>query len=97
MQEAVRGVIEDGGEGIIMRKIKSFYEHGRTTSLLKVKVVMLIFLSVYFCIYFNIFKAAVYDMEAIVVGIGEQNSVHLKLYVFLKHFLLNFKIKFINM
>eukprot|EP00026_Physarum_polycephalum_P001467 Phypoly_transcript_01469.p1 GENE.Phypoly_transcript_01469~~Phypoly_transcript_01469.p1 ORF type:complete len:1107 (+),score=182.36 Phypoly_transcript_01469:326-3322(+) len=60
MRDAVKGVIENGGEGIIMRKVKSMYERGRTSSLLKI-------------------KAAVYDMEAIVVGIDEQNFVHLKL------------------
>ena len=38
MQAAVRGVIEDGGEGIVMRKVKSVYENGRSSLVLKIKV-----------------------------------------------------------
>lgn len=31
-------ILEDGGEGVILRKIGSKYEHGRTPSLVKLKV-----------------------------------------------------------
>lgn len=32
-------VVEHEGEGIILRKLGSIYEHGRSTSLVKIKVV----------------------------------------------------------
>ena len=44
--ELVQAIVEDGGEGIIMRKARSLYEQGRSTSLFKLK-------ASYFLIYFN--------------------------------------------
>jgi hypothetical protein len=38
LSSTVQGIIEDGGEGVILRKIGSIYEHGRSPSLLKIKV-----------------------------------------------------------
>ena len=38
MARMVKGAIESRGEGIIMRKVNSLYEHGRSFSLLKIKV-----------------------------------------------------------
>ena len=38
MSDTVRGVLEGGGEGIMMRRVKSLYERGRTGNLLKIKV-----------------------------------------------------------
>eukprot|EP00026_Physarum_polycephalum_P001387 Phypoly_transcript_01388.p1 GENE.Phypoly_transcript_01388~~Phypoly_transcript_01388.p1 ORF type:complete len:627 (+),score=98.80 Phypoly_transcript_01388:211-1881(+) len=37
MQWFVKGILEEAGEGIILRKVRSVYEHGRSTSLLKLK------------------------------------------------------------
>lgn len=34
----VQSVVDSGGEGIIVRKSFSYYEHGRSASLLKFKV-----------------------------------------------------------
>lgn len=34
----VEGIIDHAGEGVILRKRGSFYEHGRSSSLLKMKV-----------------------------------------------------------
>ena len=38
MNAMVGDIIEDGGEGGIMRRVGSLYEPGRTTTLLKLKV-----------------------------------------------------------
>jgi ATP-dependent DNA ligase len=40
----MEGIIYFGGEGVILRKQGSFYERGRTASLLKLKVIFLPFL-----------------------------------------------------
>lgn len=37
----LKNIIQDGGEGVILRKKGSLYEHGRTTNLLKLKVYFL--------------------------------------------------------
>ena len=34
----LQSVIDDGGEGAILRKVGSLFEHGRSTSLIKLKV-----------------------------------------------------------
>lgn len=34
----VQAVIDDGGEGVILRRLYSLYENGRSTSLVKLKV-----------------------------------------------------------
>jgi hypothetical protein len=34
----IEGILEDGGEGVILRKVGSKYEHGRTSALIKLKV-----------------------------------------------------------
>ena len=34
----MKEILENGGEGIILRKVKSLYEHGRTPNLIKLKV-----------------------------------------------------------
>jgi ATP-dependent DNA ligase len=38
----VQEVIEDEGEGVIMRKVGSMYEHGRSPNLIKLKVSFII-------------------------------------------------------
>lgn len=38
LREMMEGIVEGGGEGIMLRKIASFYEHGKSQSLLKIKV-----------------------------------------------------------
>eukprot|EP00026_Physarum_polycephalum_P001573 Phypoly_transcript_01575.p1 GENE.Phypoly_transcript_01575~~Phypoly_transcript_01575.p1 ORF type:complete len:894 (+),score=113.77 Phypoly_transcript_01575:551-3232(+) len=37
LEDIVKCIIEEGGEGVILRKIGSIYEHGRTSALLKIK------------------------------------------------------------
>lgn len=69
-------MIDNGGEGVILRKPKSFYEHGRTQSLLKLKV----------CSYYppsgiNTLQASRADREALVLEVHENLSLLLKLYV----------------
>lgn len=38
VNELISGALEDGGEGVILRKVGSEYEHGRTSSLIKLKI-----------------------------------------------------------
>lgn len=40
----LQNIINDGGEGVVVRKVNSIYEHGRTPSLLKLKVIKYYFL-----------------------------------------------------
>lgn len=40
LDDFVGGVIEHGGEGMIVRKVGSPYLHGRNSSLIKLKVLM---------------------------------------------------------
>ena len=39
LTSSVNRIITDGGEGVILRKPGSVYEHGRSTSLVKLKVI----------------------------------------------------------
>ena len=48
-------IIEDGGEGVILRKVGSFYEHGRTSSLIKLKVPNSFNSSFHFLFYSDLF------------------------------------------
>ena len=53
----VQEVIDDGGEGVIMRKVGSLYEHGRSPNLIKLKVSLLclyLYLYFYFYLYFSL-------------------------------------------
>lgn len=45
--KSLRSVINEGGEGVILRKPHSLYEHGRSTSLLKFKVLLISFSLIY--------------------------------------------------
>lgn len=38
LEEDLGELLQDGGEGIILQKPSSVYEHGKTQSLLKIKV-----------------------------------------------------------
>lgn len=40
MNNIVHQILEDNGEGVIIRKLNSIYEHGRTPNLLKIKVLI---------------------------------------------------------
>lgn len=40
MANMMYSVVNDGGEGVIARKPKSFYEHGRSQQLFKIKVLI---------------------------------------------------------
>jgi ATP-dependent DNA ligase len=53
-------VTREGGEGLILRKPISVYEHGRTVHLLKLKVALS--LRVYIVFYCTYLSAAVYCM-----------------------------------
>lgn len=53
--KATKELIRDNGEGIILRKPGSFYEHSRSSNLLKLKV-LLFFLSFIFFKYFIVYR-----------------------------------------
>ena len=38
MRQFVEGIIDNGGEGVILRRANSLYERGRADSLIKLKV-----------------------------------------------------------
>lgn len=50
LNEFVQSVINNEGEGIILRKHGSIYEHGRSQSLIKLKVTLL-FIVILFIIF----------------------------------------------
>jgi hypothetical protein len=73
----VQNIVDDGGEGVILRKFASEYENGRTTSLIKLKVhdnslLLNQLISM---------KNSAGDTEAIVAGVTEQ-AIQLKLYIY---------------
>lgn len=49
-------VEEGGGEGLILRKARSVYEHGKSVSLLKLKVILYQFMYPFFIIRFSLSK-----------------------------------------
>jgi hypothetical protein len=38
MNKMVQGIIDEGGEGAILRKVCSYYDRGRSPDLIKLKV-----------------------------------------------------------
>lgn len=38
MEDSLQSLLKEGGEGIVLRKPSSLYEHGRSPSLFKLKV-----------------------------------------------------------
>ena len=87
----MQSIIDEEGEGVILRRCGSRYEHGRTHDLIKLKV----------CFHINIYiqttkkkrgdgneefsvilQAAQGDQEGIVVSIGDDESIEVKLYAF---------------
>ena len=38
LTQCISGILENGGEGVIMRKVGSLYEHGRSAAVVKLKV-----------------------------------------------------------
>ena len=81
VNETLRTIIESGGEGVILRKVGSHYEHGRSTALIKIKVYRLHILFLFLSFLANCSaQSSVGDKEAIVVGVAHK-SVELKLYV----------------
>ena len=88
-------VIDDEGEGVILRKLNSIYSCGRNTNLLKLKVYYFIFLSdspplslsvssclsLFFFLDGNLLLYQTYncDTEGICVATGKDNSVELEL------------------
>ena len=45
LMDSLQQVIKDGGEGVVVRQPASFYEHGRSESLFKLKVGFLSYFS----------------------------------------------------
>lgn len=83
---AVRAIIDEGGEGVILQQVGSIYQPGRTPTLVKVKVfytyygiIVFLFIAFILIMTFCCFQAAQGDAEAIVVGIGDDKSVNLQL------------------
>eukprot|EP00026_Physarum_polycephalum_P000948 Phypoly_transcript_00949.p1 GENE.Phypoly_transcript_00949~~Phypoly_transcript_00949.p1 ORF type:complete len:1118 (+),score=84.56 Phypoly_transcript_00949:49-3402(+) len=60
ISKTVQAIIDEEGEGVILRRCGSKYEHGRNSDLIKL-------------------KAAQGDQEGIVVGIGNDKSIEVKL------------------
>ena len=85
----VQTIIDDEGEGVILRKVRSLYECGRNSSLFKLKVFLssslLLYLLFLFIVSFSmvliISQTAHGDREGIVVSIDDSKTVRLKLYV----------------
>jgi hypothetical protein len=75
----VQQVINDEGEGVILQKCGSLYEPGRTPDLLKLKVLN-IFADTFRTSLILSLQIAQGDKEAIVISVGNQSSVTLKLY-----------------
>jgi ATP-dependent DNA ligase len=50
LNEMVLTITENGGEGVIIRKLHSCYENGRSTHLLKIKVSIFFFTLLFFII-----------------------------------------------
>lgn len=57
LMKYAKEIIEHGGEGVILRKPKSLYEHGRTNSLIKFKVCLLFITTGFnsFVVFINLF------------------------------------------
>lgn len=79
-------IIAHKGEGVMLRKVGSTYENGRSLSLLKFKVLSSPSLSLYFIFPFS-FSPSVFtlqaqqcDAEGIVTTINSSNDITLKLY-----------------
>ena len=89
--DSLTQVIKDGGEGVVVRLPASYYEHGRSESLFKLKVSFSLFLFFFFFFLFVFFanllclKAARGDQEALVVTVledeGDETTLLLRLYV----------------
>ena len=77
IQVDVQNIIKDGGEGLILRQINSFYEGGRSTSLIKLKVVFLLVILRNFAYYIQAVQG---DKEGIVVAVDLSQNVTIKLY-----------------
>lgn len=45
MNRMVQHILDGGGEGVMLQKHSSLYEHGRSPSLIKLKVLIIIILS----------------------------------------------------
>ena len=82
LNKVVQLVIEDGGEGVILRKIGSLYEQGRSQSLLKFKVHLILIthsiLYSFVTFFVILYQASLEDKEAVVVGVTYK-SIQLKL------------------
>lgn len=75
IDNALEAIMNDGGEGVILRKQKSLYESGRSASLIKLKV-LVIFCNIKYLI---VFQASREDTEALVAQVNDDSYV-LKLY-----------------
>jgi ATP-dependent DNA ligase len=76
---ALAHVTRGGGEGIILRKVKSLYEHGRSPNLFKLKVYSFLFYTFLFHLV-TIVQAYRADLEALVMAHSSKWAI-LQLYV----------------
>lgn len=74
----VEDILEHGGEGVILQKAKSYYEHGRSSSLIKIKACN----SYSQITLLTTIKSAQGDQEGIVLSISAK-TVLVQLYVLL--------------
>ena len=85
-------IVKDEGEGLILRMPQSVYEHGRSTSLLKLKVSIIcshLFTprfsptppSPFLCEFSILFQASRADKEALVTRVDADGVCQLQLYV----------------
>lgn len=93
LNQFTAGIIDETGEGVILRKRASLYEHGRSPNLVKLKVTyyysnfIIIVCDIFMNSFFFFFQTAYADKEGLVVDV-ENGNVKLKLYetiLLLKH------------
>jgi hypothetical protein len=75
-------ITENGGEGVIIRKLHSCYENGRSIHLLKIKVSLFLYSSI---LYYNNQKvSSVDDKEGMIIS---KNKTFVTLQMYVNHFL----------
>lgn len=82
VQTFIYSLLRDGAEGAIFRRLSSFYDHGRSLNLIKLKVLSL-FIFYYVLVLMFLFKTVDSDQEGIIVSIDDSGSVEVQLYVFI--------------
>ena len=85
LRKLTEAVIDEGGEGVILRQVRSLYIPGRSPFLIKLKVLSIasLFCSIIKLIHYM--QTTYADAEAIVSAKGLDGSVTLRLYVHASH------------